>query len=532
MSEPEPVLPAILLATVQRDNMLAPGQTVVVGVSGGPDSVALLHVLAHLRDEWRLSLVACHVNHGFRGAEADEDAEYVRALCGGLNVPCRTESVDVPALQKRRHLSAQQAAREVRHACLRRVAAEAGAERIALAHTRDDRTETVLLNIVRGSGLEGLAGFPPVALPLIRPLYDVTRLQVEQYCRHFNLEPRHDSSNAKLTYRRNRVRAELLPQLRTYYNLKADEALLRLADLAFEDNALLDALAAQALADVTCNDLCLPASSNASNTLRLSGEKLRLLPKALQRRALRQAIMQMRGDLQNVTFEAVEAILELAASGREGTRELPVGSGGTLRVHCDETNIDFMRVPPPAQAVPWERSVLVPGRTVVPGRSVVVITRTCLPDELPDALEDLRHAWQRETQAGAASDIGNNWRGQIVLWQRTRVQLALTVRSWQPGDRIRPRGLNGTKKIQDLFTDLKIPASERSHIPLLTEENKGRILAVGEWRAEETALLACRLSCEDAALDAAFLQAFANAQGKVGADAEARELLAVLFLYQ
>ena len=399
MSQPEPVLPAIMFATVQRDNMLTPGQTVVVGVSGGPDSVALLHALAHLRDEWRLSLVACHVNHGFRGAEADEDAEYVRALCGGLNVPCRIKNVDVPALQKRRHLSAQQAAREVRHAFLRRVAMEVDAERIALAHTRDDRTETVLLNILRGSGLEGLAGFPPFALPLIRPLYDVTRLQVEQYCRHFNLEPRHDSSNLKLTYRRNRVRAELLPQLRTYYNPKADEALLRLADLAFEDNALLDTLASKALADVTCNDLCPPTykiaqsalrgtASNTFETLRLSGEKLRLLPKALQRRVVRQAIMQMRGDLQNVTLEVVEAILEQVASGREGTRELPSDNGGTLRVRCAETNIDFMRVTPLAQAVPWESSVLVPGHTVVPGRSVVVITRTCLPDNLPKVLEN------------------------------------------------------------------------------------------------------------------------------------------------
>ena len=118
------------------------------------------------------------------------------------------------------------------------------------------------------------------------------------------------------------------------------------------------------------------------------------------------------------------------------------------------------------------------------------------------------------------------------LWQKTMLQLPLQVRSWQLGDRIRPRGLNGTKKIQDLFTDLKIPASERPHIPLLTEEHSGRILAVGEWRAEETALLACRLPCNEAALDTAFLQAFTNAQGKVGVDAEARELLAVLFLYQ
>ena len=183
---------AVMGGTVVRYGMFASGQTVVVGVSGGPDSTALLHALALLREEWGLSLVACHVNHGIRGAESDADAEYVRELCARLKVECRVEHADVPALQKRRHVSMQQAARDIRHARLRRTADEVRAERIALAHTRDDRTETVLLNILRGGGLEGLSGFAPVALPLVRPLYDVTRVQVERYCAEHGLQPRQD----------------------------------------------------------------------------------------------------------------------------------------------------------------------------------------------------------------------------------------------------------------------------------------------------------------------------------------------------
>src|SRR5579871_2374622 len=158
----EPGLIARLRETVEEHGLFAPGQTVVVGASGGPDSTALLHALAALRAEWGLTLVAAHLNHGFRGAEADEDAAYVVALCARLNVECVCERIDVPALRRTERLSAQEAARVARHAFLRRVAAEVGAERIALGHTRDDRIETVLLNLLRGTGLEGLSAMPPM----------------------------------------------------------------------------------------------------------------------------------------------------------------------------------------------------------------------------------------------------------------------------------------------------------------------------------------------------------------------------------
>ena len=517
MPDIEAELLNILRSTVARHNMIVAGQTVVMGVSGGPDSVALLHALTQLRDEWQLSLVACHLNHGFRGEEADADAEYVRTLCHTLNVPCRIENIDVPALQKRRHLSAQQAARDARHAFLRRIASEVGASRIALAHTRDDRTETILLNVLRGSGLEGLAGFPPLALPLIRPLYDVTRQQVEQYCEHFQLAPRHDSSNAKLIYRRNRIRLELLPQLRAAYNLNVEDALLRLANLAGEDNALLETLAADALYNV----LCPPASLDSPETLRLSLAKLLALPKALQRRVLRQAVAQVRGDLQNVAFEAIEMVLEGAAGGQRGSLELPADAVGTVRAAWDEHNVVITRITPAAVAVPWQCPVLVPGRTVVRGRSVLIITRICLPDELPDTLAELRGKWLENLPDGQPH-------GQLMLWLRSAIQTPLIVRSWQTGDRIRPGGLKGSKKIQDIFTDLKIPAGERHSIPLLAEEATGRILAVGKWRVEETALIACRLPALHDRVDTVFEEA----RGKITRLCETRELFVMLLMYQ
>lgn len=507
--------------------MLTPGQMVVVGVSGGPDSTALLHALTQLRDEWRLSLVACHVNHGFRGEEAEADADYVQALCDSLNVPCRVEMIDVPALQKRRHLSAQQAARDARHAFLRRVASEVGAERIALAHTRNDRTETVCLNILRGGGLAGLAGFAPVSLPLIRPLYDVTRAQVEQYCNQFHLAPRYDSSNAKLTYRRNRIRTELLPQLRELYNPKVDDALLRLADLAAEDNALLESLALQSLQSLAP----LFASSDA-DALLLPLTQFNALPLSLRRRVLRQAIAQTRGNLQDVSFEKIEAILEAAAEGRKGSVELPSNGGGTLQVRCDASHVAVLRALPPSDAVPWQMSLVVPGRTFMPGRNVVVYTQVCPSNELPSVLQQLRsefrNEFQGQMQAASLPAQEADWRGQMLAWPLDGIQHRLVVRGWKPGDRIRPRGLNGTKKIQDIFTDLKVPARQRPHLPLLAEENGGRVLAAGEWRVDETTLLACHLPCADSAAN----EYFEAVQRKIATQPEVRELLAALFLYQ
>ncbi|MCW3053154.1 MAG: tRNA(Ile)-lysidine synthetase, N-terminal domain/tRNA(Ile)-lysidine synthetase, C-terminal domain, partial [Chthonomonadales bacterium] len=167
-----------------------PGETVVVAVSGGPDSTALLHCLAALRVELEMRLVAAHLDHGFRGAESEGDAVYVRALCDRLGISNYSEYVDVPALCKRRHLSAQAAAREVRHAFLRRIATEVGARWIALGHNRDDRIETVLLNILRGSGLDGLVGLAALEPPLFRPLLEVSRAEIEAYCALHSLHPR------------------------------------------------------------------------------------------------------------------------------------------------------------------------------------------------------------------------------------------------------------------------------------------------------------------------------------------------------
>ena len=434
------------------------GETVVVAVSGGPDSTALLHALAALRAEWGVQLIGAHLNHGFRGKEADGDAEYSAALCRDLGVPFRCESFDVPALQRRRHLSAQAAARDVRHAFLRRVAAEVGAAHIALGHTRDDRIETVLLHILRGTGLDGLTGITASDPPLIRPLLEVSRAETAAYCALHALQPRQDSSNLKTDYRRNRMRAELLPHLASYYNQCVGESLLRLSELAAADSELLNDLAREALRTVTI----------AAGTLDwvLDAAALSHLPLALRRRVLRLAISEVRGDLRDVGMEATERILQAVAADRQTSVTLPACETASVEVTVVMPTVRIRRLAPIAQGLPWRYTLDIPGDLALAQAALVLETRRC--PSLTTACE----------LAAACTDS--------LVYCLEEIVLPLTVRSWQAGDRMRPRGLGGTKKLQDLFTDRKIRGEERLRFPVLTDAT-GRVLAVLGLQADETA---------------------------------------------
>ncbi len=495
--------------TVRRYAMFAPGQTVVVAVSGGPDSTALLHALWILHKEWQLSLVVAHLDHGFRGEESEAEAAYVRELCVHLGISCRDEYVDVPAVQRERHLTAQEAAREVRHAFLTRVAAETGAERIALGHTRDDRAETVLLNIFRGTGMDGLAGFPATAFPLVRPLYDTTRQQVEEYCAEQALAPRRDSSNAKTRYRRNRTRLELLPQLRAHFNPHVEDALLRLADLARDDNAALEAMAVEALDRVSM-------ATEQGAAVRLSRWQLDELPVALRRRVLRLAILRLRGTLQDVHFQTIENLLSFGVGEGSESRsasygvDLPACGGQTLRIRTDRETVELsMASWVTGELEGWQIPLTIPGRTVLesPDKTLVIEAYQCPLSALRKVLESLKP-------------------GRFAVWRGADLALPLTVRSWRHGDRMRPRGLGGTKKLQDLFTDRHIPTGGRTAVPLLVESaGEGRILAVGDWRYDEIVLFVGTIIDTNIDFDTDFERILNDHRAQ-------EELLVLLWVYQ
>ncbi len=238
--------PRVLLFA--REQHLVSGQKkLVVAVSGGPDSVCLLHILVKLQKELGIAINVAHLNHQLRGAEADADAQYVAELARQLDVPIIIDSRNVKAYQTRQRISMEEAAREVRYDFLAEVAESVGTDRVAVGHTVDDHVETILMHLIRGTGTRGLRGLQPLSpwqssggsLNVIRPLLPVSRQETVDYCHQNRLFPRIDTSNQSLSPLRNRIRHQLLPLLRSY-NPKVDESLLRTARIAADDLAFID----------------------------------------------------------------------------------------------------------------------------------------------------------------------------------------------------------------------------------------------------------------------------------------------------
>lgn len=325
-------LPRIASARIERDRLIPPGASVLVAVSGGADSMALLHFLA---TEWsrpggtddagapRTRVAAAHVNHGLRGADADLDARFVRERAAAWGVPCFTATIPPGSFRaKGDGVAAEEAMRRLRYEALGALAAEAGADRVATAHTADDQAETVLLRMARGAGLRGLAGMPSRGrvhgARVIRPLLDVTREQVLAYLGTHRIEHREDASNEVLTAARNAVRREILPALRARLNPSIREALLREAALFREVDDYLEAEARARLAD------CLLESSDGKIVL----DRRRLLsyPKLLRSYVFRCAVLELNGALREFATAHIDALLSLVTQSSGRSADLPLGT--------------------------------------------------------------------------------------------------------------------------------------------------------------------------------------------------------------
>ena len=228
--------------TINRYNMLKKDDVVVVAVSGGADSIALLHALHSLRQELGISVIACHVNHNLRGEESMRDEQFVRDFCNSRKIPDTFYSIDIKA---DKHESVEEKARKMRYECFDKLCAGLTSPKLATAHTASDNTETVFLNILRGTGTKGLCGIPPVRGNIIRPLIRCTREEIENYCRENKLDYVTDSSNLSDDYKRNRIRHRLIPLMQEF-NPSLFEAVSRMTSAVYDDNQLLEQICAQA----------------------------------------------------------------------------------------------------------------------------------------------------------------------------------------------------------------------------------------------------------------------------------------------
>jgi tRNA(Ile)-lysidine synthase len=426
--------------------MLERGDHLVVAVSGGPDSVALLRALVLLSDEFRLRLTAAHLHHGLRAEEADRDEAFVRRLCAGMGMDCICKKVDIGSLQKERGMSVEEIGREERYRFLEETARNCGAAKIAVGHHREDQAETVLNHLIRGSGAAGLRGILPVRDGLIiRPLLDVGRDDIMEFLSREGLAYVIDSSNASPLFLRNRIRNELIPKLTAHYNPRLIDTLCRTAEIIRREDDYLQGVVRQIINGwgiaLECGKISLPLPGFLA------------LHEAIQSRVVKSLLEGLAPWRNGIGYRHIEAVLRLAhrADGQKASLDLPFG----IRVEFER---DFLRIRKeqdrrPRKARQRGKSVLFEYPVEVPaGIRLSEIGRT------------VHFAWVPKPSVGEMRE-----RSETAFMDYESIIPPLVLRNARPGDRVQPLGAGGTKKLKDYFIDRKIPASLRSGIPLLAD---------------------------------------------------------------
>lgn len=423
---------------IKRENLIDPGMRVVVGVSGGADSVALLSVLKELAPSFSMDLRVAHLNHLLRN-EARDDAAFVQRLAHSLGIPVTVGYAPVATYARKNKMSIEEAARYARYRFLRHVSRQVGASRIAVGHHLGDQVETVIFNFLRGAGPAGIAGIPVHNREVVRPLLGVTRDEIEEYCRSLGLSWCTDLTNLTTDYQRNRIRVELLPYLRQSFNPRVDRAVAQTAEIISAEDKIMDQLASFLLKEITVEE---------QSGLQVSLDRFLALPLALQRRLLRQVIKTQGGRLRDFGYRNFNDCLSyLAVSHSCGELHLP----HDWRLIKGSRYFTFSKALPKDGVVPELHCILnIPGETEIPELNLSICAEVKPYDR---GYSYNIHNFREETyQAGFDYD---------------KIQIPITVRTRRAGDRIRPFGLEGTKKIKNLFNDMKVPPRQRDSVPLV-----------------------------------------------------------------
>ena len=408
--------------TIAGHQMFTSRDRILVGVSGGADSTALLLALRELGYD----IAIAHLNHGLRGADSDEDERFVANLATQLGVPCFTHSEAIGSAPG----NIEAAGREARKKFFDGLCREKGFTRIALAHNREDRVETFLLHLLRGAGSEGLVSMTPVAGTVVRPLIETSRAEIEEYLQSLSQGWRTDRSNEDMSFARNRMRREILPQLASLFNTQLVDTLSRTISILQDEDQWMGAIAESWLEAQPADGLDVAA--------------LRDLPRALTRRLIRNALRREGSTLTDLTFDQVEAVRGLLDDGKSGkTIQLP----GKMRVSREFNRLVFSAVDEVVHE--FDYSLSIPGAIHIPELNRL-FRATCLDDSF-----DASTLSQSSTR---------------VLVDGDRLGSCVKIRSWKPGDYYKPTGWPAGK-VKKLFQRARVPRSQRSCWPLFTTDS-------------------------------------------------------------
>ncbi|MGM0471484.1 MAG: tRNA lysidine(34) synthetase TilS [Bacillota bacterium] len=442
--------------SIESYQLLSQHERVLVSVSGGPDSLALLHMLWRLKSEYNLSLHVFHLDHMFRGKESAADAQFVAEVADKLGIAATIKKYDVPSYAAKEGLSKQVAARQIRYRLANQLAEQIGADKIAIGQHADDQAETVMLNFLRGAGLDGLSGIEPIRdEKFIRPLLEVWRKEIESYCAEHDLQPRIDSSNLKPVYRRNQIRLELIPYLEEEFNESIKDNLHRMADLLRAENNFLTRYAHQKYK--------VAVISSTADELVLNNNQLKSLDLAICRRVLRRAIAKFTGSKRDYYAEHIKQLRELMESNKTGkVIQLP----DKLRVRKDYEKLKFY----------WAGDKLTTDQFVAATYQVPGIYHC----------EKLGIRLELEVV-----EVDNYTAAQQLIKEADKFCLdqelvggQVQVRQRKAGDYFQPLGMDGHKKVKDFLIDEKIDPEIRDWLPIFTT-NTGDIFAVGQLRIDE-----------------------------------------------
>lgn len=424
------------LSTINEHNLIEKGDGVVVGVSGGPDSICLLHLFWTIKDEYELKLYAVHLNHQFRGLEAEKDAKYVKTFCDNLKIPSFIYTKDVSDYAHKNSMTDEEAGRELRYSCFYEIANKKNAKKIAVAQNMNDQAETVLMRLMRGAGIDGLTAIDYKRDDrIIRPLLDVERDKIEKYCEENKLNPRIDKTNQESIYTRNRVRLELIPYIEKHFNKNIKSTLCRTAKHLREDSDFINIIASEAYNEVVME---------TEEEVRIDCNKFKEFHSAIKNRIIRKGIRSISGELKDVESRHIQLILEFIQNGKTGTKiDLPNNISGVLEY---ETLILKKSVASEKQK-DFEYKMPIGKKLFIDELEVSISTRVLNISEVED------HSKEKYKK----------------YLDFHKVTKDIIIRNRRNGDSFVPLGMSGRKKLKDFFIDEKIPREKRHKIILICD---------------------------------------------------------------
>ena len=424
---------------------LRKGDKVLVAVSGGPDSVALLYALLEIKEEFDLDLCVAHLNHKLRGRESDEDQKFVKNLASKLNLKFFSKSIDVKKEAKKRKLSLEEGARLVRYRYLENLADRIKANKIAMGHQADDQAETFLMRLVRGAGGTGLSGIPPKRGKIIRPLIEIKREEIEKFLKEKGRSYRTDSSNLLPNYFRNKIRLLLLPQIKKKFNPKIVDVLNRASNIISFQQQYVEKNCEEILRFVCKSKKMVRPRSPQKDKIVLDLKKFIEYDMCLKREMIRLCVKELIGDQAELSFDSIERTLNLIQKQKSGRRVRLTGSiwaevsGENLAIYTKKEKQCNYPI-----SFPGQRNLRDLGMRI----KSEIVSRSSLPQKIKSKGEEVA----------------------FLDWEKLKGPFRL--RSRRPKDKFKPLGMQGTKSIADFLIDMKVPRYERDEVMLLTTQGK------------------------------------------------------------